>query len=805
VPAASTEPAVAAPAAVGPVASLDRRRRQAGAQWHPPSTGRRERWARTVVVAALICFVTFYATGGLSLETMTSTEMALTCASAAAIAAAVLLAPAGRRAWGLWSLGLLLAFTTLTALSVVWSVQPDESWQDAGRMFAYCGVFAAAIALVRIGPSYWPAVIGGVALAAVIVCGYALLTEVFPGQLAPASRYARLDQPYGYWNAIGLTGAIGAICCMWLGARRTGHALLSALAYPAMGLLLLTLVLAYSRGALAALLVGLALWFCLVPLRLRGAAVLIVGGLGAGAVAAWTFSTHALSSEGVALGARATAGHRLGALVVAMVLVLALAGVAIGFFGGRRAPSRLVRRRAGAVLLALIVLGLVGFAGALAHSHRGFTGSISHAVDSLTNPNAKPPPNTAGRLTAVASVRARYWKEALEVFDAHPALGAGAMGYHTARKRYRTVTIDVTHAHGFVVQTLADLGVVGLVAALALLACWMAAAGRATHPLNRRWSGWREIAARRLPSWRSEPRPYSAERIGLLTMLCAVAVFGVHSLVDWTWYVPGNACVALLFAGWLAGRGPLEPATADGAAVDWANDGGDGADDGGAGADDGGSALPGKRPARRLPALAELGPLRVAVAVAVVVAALLAAWSEWQPQRSEDARQQALALVRSNPRASLAAAQTAVERDRLSAQALFTLSAVQQATGDTALAQSTLQRAVRLQPSNPETWMHLGLYELSRQPRAALNDLEATIYLDPQSIAPELITGPHASITSIEVQNAYIQALRASTPPPAPVKIAPARRGRAGGASRRAARRPLAPGSARSESPRAVP
>ena len=45
----------------------------------------------------------------------------------------------------------------------------------------------------------------------------------------------------------------------------------------------------------------------------------------------------------------------------------------------------------------------------------------------------------------------------------------------------------------------------------------------------------------------------------MLSMLCLVVVFGIHSLADWTWYVPGNACVALLCAGWLAGRGPLAP------------------------------------------------------------------------------------------------------------------------------------------------------------------------------------------------------------------------------------------------------
>src|SRR6202030_419973 len=147
-------------------------------------------------------------------------------------------------------------------------------------------------------------------------------SKVFPSLQGP-NPPARLQEPFGYWNAIGLTAAMGVICCMWLGARRAGHALLSALAYPAMGVLMLTLLLAYSRGALAALAIGLILWFGMVPLRLRSAAVLIAGSLGAAAVAAWDFSTHALSAENVPLSERAVAGHQLGALIVAMVLALA--------------------------------------------------------------------------------------------------------------------------------------------------------------------------------------------------------------------------------------------------------------------------------------------------------------------------------------------------------------------------------------------------------------------------------------------------------------------------------------------------
>ena len=105
-----------------------------------------------------------------------------------------------------------------------------------------------------------------------------------------------------------MTAAMGAIGCMWLGARRAGHALLSALAYPAMGLMILTLMLAYSRGALVALVLGLVLWFVLVPLRLRGAAILICGVMCAGAVVAWDFSTYALKTDNLPLALRTSAG-----------------------------------------------------------------------------------------------------------------------------------------------------------------------------------------------------------------------------------------------------------------------------------------------------------------------------------------------------------------------------------------------------------------------------------------------------------------------------------------------------------------
>jgi tetratricopeptide (TPR) repeat protein len=734
-------------------------------------------WWPTLAIAGVACFASFYAKGSINVESSatTVTEMALTLGAGLLIAGLVALAPDRRplsagRGDGFWSIGLLLAFAALTALSIVWSVQPDASFREAGRMLAYGGVFAAAVVLARAAPSRWPAVLGGLALSAVAVCAYALATKVFPDQLDANDMYARLRAPYDYWNATGLTAAIGVLCCLWLGARRSGHALLTALAYPATGLLLTTLMLAYSRGALAALVIGLIAWFCLVPLRLRGAAVLIAGALGAGGVVAWDFSRHALSSDRAALFERSSAGHELGALLLTMLVVLTLVGLAAGFVSARRAPTPRTRRRAAAALGALIVLAIAVFVGAVAHSHRGLTGSVSHALDALTNPDAKPPPNTPGRLTAVASVRARYWKEALEVFDAHPALGAGAGGYQTARLRYRTVPLEVKHAHGFVVQTLADLGAAGLALALALALAWMAAAGRCTHPFNRRWSSWsawRRLRSRAGPGWRRHPEPYTAERVGMLTMLCLVIAFAVHSLVDWTWYVLGDALVVLLCAGWLAGRGPLPggspsapqaaPATASRTRL-----------------------LRAAYPlGERLRALRAAGRKRIALAAAVVVGALLAGWTQWQPQRAVDASQQALSLLGGGqPSRALVAARSGVADDPLSAQALFTLARVQQSAGLAAGARQTLAKAVRLQPSNPETWLRLAQYDLPSDPRAALNELQAAIYLNPEVVSPEAVASGNPE--SIEVQNDYAQAVRASTPPPRPAPAARRRPTRSG-------------------------
>jgi hypothetical protein len=639
-------------------------------------------------VGALLVAVAFAANGGLRLGETTKVEMALLVASGVGGAAAILATPDRGRWWGLGAAALLVLFAGWTLASIGWAVQPSDAWIESNRTLTYVAVFCAALALVRVVPHEWEGVLVGIVLASVVVSAYALLTKVFPGTLSADELYARLRAPFGYWNATGLFAALGVPAAVWLGARRHGHGPASALAYPAVGLLMVTQLLAYSRGTLLALAIGLIFWFAVVPLRLRGAAVLLCAAAGAVPIALWAFAREGLTTDRLPIELRAPAGHQLGVLLVVMVVVLTCVGLAVAFREARWSLSRLTRRRIGITLLVVLALVPVVLAGALTTTDRGLFGSISHAWTTLTDPQASTPPNDPSRLTAIGSVRSRYWNEALKAFRDNPVVGVGAEGYATVRPFYRQDTLDVRHAHGFVVQTLADLGLVGLALALAALAGWAWAAARATG-LRRRDRG----------------RPFDPERIGLLTMVTIVVVFGVHSFIDWTWFIPGCTVLALLCAGWVAGRGPI-----DGAAQ--------------------------RVPPLRAPRAWARERWPIAAAALTVVTALVVAWAVWQPLRSLEASNGALAHLESGDIAGAEReAAVAQRRNPLSLEPLSVLAIAQTRAGDTQGALATLQREVRLQPANPEPWLRLGDFQFNKlkQPEEALRSLRNAVYLDPRN------------------------------------------------------------------------
>jgi hypothetical protein len=256
----------------------------------------------------------------------------------------------------------------------------------------------------------------------------------------------------------------------------------------------------------------------------------------------------------------------------------------------------------------------------------------------------------------LANSRGRYWREGIWVGEHSLLKGAGALGYGTAVTRYTSDDRTVGHAHSYVVETFSDFGLIGVALMVAMLASW-------------------SLAVRRSLWGAGEKSP---ERTGLLTLFAVVVTFGVHSTIDWTWFIPGTAIPALLCAGWLAGRGPLADTI-------------------------------GTRARTRLLE----SPAKAAVALGAVTVTLLCAWAVWQPLRSADAAGSALSAASTGRLGgAIAQAKSAADEYPVGVDPLFDLAAFYTAAGDRAAAHATLLRAIERQPQNAQTWLQLAEYEL---------------------------------------------------------------------------------------------
>jgi hypothetical protein len=658
--------------------------------------------AASALIGAGLCAVAFGGGGGFDLSSLTRVDIEMLVAGALLVALAVLRGRGGRVEGG----GTMLAFGALAllcALSVLWSVAPHQSWVAADNTIAYAALFAAGVSVARLRPDGVAIVLRGIVLAAGAVVLYALITRVFPS-LARDEVFARLGQPYGYWNALGTTAALAVPATLWLGARRSGHQPVNALAYPLLSLVVVTLFLSYSRGAVIAAAIGAALWLALVPLRLRSVILLGVALAGAAPVIVWALAQDAFTKTQVSNALREAIAPEFGLWLLATTLVMLGAGLAIGFRVARRPPRARARLRAGAAAaLVALVVPVVLFV-VLASSDRGLGGTISQGVESLTSISRKTP-GGPGRLLTASSSRGLYWHQAKEVFLSHYWKGTGADTFGVSRLRYRASTDQSVsqHAHGYLQQTAADLGTIGLAVTLVLLIAWLVAARRATGLFGRGRRG-----------------EWSADRVGVVALALCALVYGLHSAVDWVWFVPGPTAMGLLAAGFVAGRRPLSRREAPVVA---------------------GTPIPppAPPPPPRSPWRRSARPLLAAL---TLVVAGLCVWATWQPLRSDHLSDQALDLAANG---HLGAARSTAARardiDPLAARPYVVLSAVDDAAGNQPGAVKALEDAVRAFPGDPQTWLQLAQYQLNSlsKPADALQTIRGALYLDPQSRAAQTV------------------------------------------------------------------
>jgi hypothetical protein len=406
-----------------------------------------------------------------------------------------------------------------TWLSLLWTESTTQTALEGFRLLAYLGVAAALVLVVRRETA--PALLYGTTAAISLVSTYGLLSRLFPdriGTFDPVAGY-RLSDPLGYWNGLGIFAAIGAVLAVGLVARdpRLVTRCLAGAAFP---LLLATVYFTFSRGAWIALGIGILAAFALDPRRLQLAVALAVVGI-PGALAVLTCSSSdALTNRDSPLDAAVDQGQEV-ALLLGLLALLAAGGAGALMLAERRVtPSRGVRLAFAAVLTVLA-------AGALLGAFVRFGGPVS-LVDRAYDAFKAPPEEldstdlTTRLFTFTGGYRVELWTAAWDDYKANPILGSGPGTYEQYWNLHRPIPHIVRDAHSLYLETLGELGIVGLVfLALAL-----------GVPLIAAWGARRE--------------PLAIGAFG------AYVAYLVHAAIDWDWEltavtVPALACaVALL-------------------------------------------------------------------------------------------------------------------------------------------------------------------------------------------------------------------------------------------------------------------
>jgi hypothetical protein len=353
--------------------------------------------------------------------------------------------------------------------------------------------------------------------------------------------------------------------------------------------------------------------------------------------------------------------------------------------------SRAQARRIARGLLTGAAVALVAAILAVAVSHRGLTGTVSHARSSFTATRTTSVTNPSRLLSADSENRWVWWKEAARAFGDRPIQGWGAGSFAVVHLLYRRDTLAVQQPHSLPLQLLSETGLVGAALGLGSLALLLAAG----------------VAAAR----RQGPRA-----AGAAAALVAVgAAFCVHALYDWDWDIPAVTLPALIALGVVGASAPSS-ARREAPVAPWPR------------------VTPTQPSSARLAGVA-LTTICLAAFVASVVVPRVAA---------ADAAHALVEASTGTPAAlnqAFADARRATRLDPLSDAGLRATATIAVHRGDLSAARTALLAAVRRQPSDEQAWQELALTDLARGDRAeATAAARRVAAIDPRGVSSA--TGP---------------------------------------------------------------
>lgn len=407
--------------------------------------------------------------------------------------------------------GAMAVLALWTLASGLWSNAEARGLLEFARVLLYLLALVLFGALAR-RPDRLAWMIRGLALAALVVCGAGLVSRTMPDVLSVAPDLAgnRLGYPATYPNAMGLLSSLGVLMALHL-ASAPEPRMVKAFAAAALVPLLVTLYFTFSRGAMAAGGAGLVIY--LLAARPRGAVATALAAIPPAAVAlVAAYHADLLSSADPTTAAAAAQGHHVALVTGIAAAIAAIVRVALTPLDRRldrariASPARRRRVVAGAAASGLALLLVVSLA-------LGLPGTAARQYDRFVDhPEATDTTDVRGRLTSLDNgYRLEFWRASLRAFDAAPVKGTGAGTFELLWSRERPAEFTATDGHSLFLETLGELGIVGLLPLLVVLGAF----------------GWGAIRMARGP----------ARHAGGL-VLAVVATWAIHAGVDWDWEMP---------------------------------------------------------------------------------------------------------------------------------------------------------------------------------------------------------------------------------------------------------------------------
>ena len=427
--------------------------------------------------------------------------------------------------------GLLAALCLWTLLSIIWAPSAENAFNEFNRVSLFLAVFLLVSLLAGHGKvDRW---VDGLTLAIVAIAFIALTSRLFPGLFPDRGIFAflpksaiRLNFPLGYWNGLATLTALGIPLALRvaIGGR---NSIVRGIALASLPIVASVIYLASSRGGALTALVGVVVFFALSERRWSIGAALVVGGLGGAGAIAVLHVRHQLVDGPLGTGLVERQG-RAAALLILLVCALTAAVYGLGnrYLRDRvRLPRRLGQTLVAAIAL-LLMVGLIA-----SHPIRRFEQFKRPAQPETIGPGYS---TTEHLLGGSGNGRWQMWSAAVDQWQQHPLVGNGAGSFAEWRARHGSLAASVKDAHSLYVETLGELGLVGLLILAPIFAIGVFVSGR------------RSLVAR-------------DERVTMAALAAAFGAYTVEVAFDWMWELTVVSIVAwTILALALSSSKPLE-------------------------------------------------------------------------------------------------------------------------------------------------------------------------------------------------------------------------------------------------------